>query len=599
MIVAKKITRSTLPALAALALTIVSVSSASAVPTPTELAAMEREAAVAERQAQQEIESLFTRLCPGRCELIDVRAIVGEPRSVGEVTPGFEGEGATGSYTVELQRLEVQYMIDSTLPKPFMSNMPRMLSFRLQRITPDVRVTPIPLEFPRPQAPLMPEEPEEPDMGPPPQVEEEPDMAPEPAKVEEPEPVEEPAVEEEKSWLRELWTTMLPYLPYIVLILVVFGIVAYLLNWFREYQRMKFGAGVVGAGGDEANKGMPDVDELRRELKQSRGVQNEVMRKWIAEDPEAVAALIRMVGPDILDDLKRDISLKAAITEVSAQAARHHEPLSPEQARRVAQEARARITAARVVQTGDDLQGDWEFVEGLSVPALQRIMGNLPARERSYALGKLPSGLRASYMEQMTPQERRELFVGAGSESALSREEAIELASKLREASSEVAHLGSEGSGQAEIILDMLRAVDVGEQEDTLRELRRRRPEVASAVLSNVLLESAIPHAPTNALADAMYRTPIEELTQFMRGTREDVRSRMLEHAPSNVRGAILQELELDIPSNRGEFIDARTAFTATLATQLRREGEDLVALNIRALSGTPSSQGQTPGQEA
>ena len=599
MIVAKKITRSTLPALAALALTIVSVSSASAVPTPTELAAMEREAAVAERQAQQEIESLFTRLCPGRCELIDVRAIVGEPRSVGEVTPGFEGEGATGSYTVELQRLEVQYMIDSTLPKPFMSNMPRMLSFRLQRITPDVRVTPIPLEFPRPQAPLMPEEPEEPDMGPPPQVEEEPDMAPEPAKVEEPEPVEEPAVEEEKSWLRELWTTMLPYLPYIVLILVVFGIVAYLLNWFREYQRMKFGAGVVAGSGDEANKGMPDVDELRRELKQSRGVQNEVMRKWIAEDPEAVAALIRMVGPDILDDLKRDVSLKAAITEVSAQAARQSEPLSPEQARRVAQEARARITAARVVQTGDDLQGDWEFVEGLSVPALQRIMGNLPARERSYALGKLPSGLRASYMEQMTPQERRELFVGAGSESALSREEAIELASKLREASSEVAHLGSEGSGQAEIILDMLRAVDVGEQEDTLRELRRRRPEVASAVLSNVLLESAIPHAPTNALADAMYRTPIEELTQFMRGTREDVRSRMLEHAPSNVRGAILQELELDIPSNRGEFIDARTAFTATLATQLRREGEDLVALNVRALSGTPSNQGQSPGQDA
>ena len=160
----------------------------------SELAAMEREAAVAERQAQQEIEALFTRLCPGRCELIDVRAIVGEPRAVGEVTPGFDGEGATGSYTVELQRLEVQYLIDSTLPKAFMSNMPRMLSFRLQRITPDVRVTPIPLEFPRPQAPLMPEIEEEPDMGPPPKIEEEPDMAPAPPKVEEPEPEEEPKV---------------------------------------------------------------------------------------------------------------------------------------------------------------------------------------------------------------------------------------------------------------------------------------------------------------------------------------------------------------------------------------------------------------------
>jgi hypothetical protein len=69
----------------------------------------------------------------------------------------------------------------------------------------------------------------------------------------------------------------------------------------------------------------------------------------------------------------------------------------------------------------------------------------------------------------------------------------------------------------------------------------------------------------------------------------------MLEHAPSNVRGAILQELELDIPSNRGEYIDARTSFMATLATQLRREGEDLVALNARALTGAPS----TPSTDA
>ena len=81
---------------------------AGAVPTSEELAAMERERAVAERQATRQIESLFGRLCPGRCELIDVEAVVSRPKVVGEITPGFDGEGATSALDVELERLEAR-----------------------------------------------------------------------------------------------------------------------------------------------------------------------------------------------------------------------------------------------------------------------------------------------------------------------------------------------------------------------------------------------------------------------------------------------------------------------------------------------------------
>lgn len=559
-------------------------SDALALPTPGEVAAMQRKRAVAEEEARQEIETLFSRLCPGRCELIEVTAVTSSPGAVGEVTPGFDGLGAVGAYDVKVTRLEARVMIDSTLPRAFMANIPKMLRFRLQRIVPDVRIQPVALEFPKPQMEPMaqPEPIEEPPEEPPapePEIEEPP--APEP-EVEEP-PVVEP--EPETSWLRELWQTFLPYLPYIVLLLILFAIIRTFLNWFRDNKLARHEPTASGAGDGDVAKPMPDSDALRRELTRSRAVQNEVLRLWLREDAESVAILVRMVGPDVLQDVKQDPALRASLAEVSAQAARHSEPLSSNDARRVAQETRARITAARIMDAENNLQGDWDFVQGLTVPTLQRITSKLAAREKGFAIGQLPAALRASFLEQLSTRERRELFMDAGSSEGLDREQAVALATRLREEAESIAHLGDAASGQAAVVIDMLRAVSLSEQEDTLQEISRRRPEIAQAVFSQVCLESTALVAPHDVVSDAMLRTPIETLTAMLRGTRDDVREFLVEQAPSNIRAALIQELELGIPASRSEYLEAREIFTDTLASILQREGEDLVAMNARAMA--------------
>lgn len=563
--------------------------------TASEIAAMERKQAIAEREARDEIEALFGRLCPGRCELIDVKAITSKPVAVGEVTPGFGGEGATSSYDVEVERLEARVMIDSTLPKAFLANIPRMLTFRLQRIVPDVRIQPVALEFPKPQMePLAQPEPIEEPPAPqpePPAPEPEPEVEPE----EEPTPVVEPVEEkEEASWLRELWQTFLPYLPYIVILLIVFGIVQVLLNWFKQnkFARHEPLAGAAAGQGDGEGAMMPDREGLKRELTRSRAVQNEVLRLWLKEDPASVALLVRMIGTDVLQDVKQDPSLKAALAEVSQQAAKQSEPIGANEAQRVAQETRARLTAARIMENEGNLQGDWEFVQGLSVPTLQRVLSKLSAQEKGFAIGQLPPALRASYLEQLSARERRELFMDAGSNDGLDREQAVALATRLREESDAIAHLGDAASGQAAVVIDMLRAVELGEQEDTMREIMRRRPEVAQAVFSQMCLESATLVAPQDVVSDAMLRTPLETLTAMLRGTRQDVRSFLVEQAPSNIRAALIQELELGIPVVRSEYLEARQVFTDTLASILQREGEDLVAINARAI--TSGQVGQT-----
>lgn len=566
--------------------------------TSGERAVIQRKQAVAEAEARQEIESLFSRLCPGRCELIDVNAVISTPKPVGEVTPGFESAGAA-TFDAKLKRLEARVMIDSNLPNNFRANIPAMLRYRLSSVTPNVVITPTILEFPQPQNPPMPPMLAEPPRRryqpqPPAAAPEPPEVKPELPKPEEPvvEPEEKPP-EEKPTWYAQLWKELLPWIPFILMLVVFFALFAAALKRMREAFESKAPEPLATLDGDGPSVEAMDVDVLRQELRQSRGIQNEVLRQWLAQDPEAVATLVRLVGPEILDDLKQDTTLRPMIEVVSQEVARQSDPVTATESQRLERELRSRIMAAKVLQANKSMSGDWEFLQGITAANLVRVMNPLQAREKSYVLGQLPPALRASYMNQMTSQQRKDLFLGAGSGDVLSKVQAKDLAVNLRKASDDIAHIGAEASGQAAIIVDMLRALALGEQTETLSELRARRPEVAQAVLEQVCLESTILHAPREVVADAMQRTSIDTLSRFMRGTLEPLAQAMLAGAPAGIRGALHSEFDLEIPVSRAEFLESRTEFTTMVATVLRRDGHDLASLNLRALD-----QPQGPSQQ-
>src|SRR5690606_25155816 len=97
--------------------------------------------ATAARQAQtqesarQTVQSLFERLCPGRCEIIQVSAVMGAPSPAAVIEPGFEDD-APQAYQGQVESLRVDILLDSTLPGAFRQSIPRMLRYRLQSLAP-------------------------------------------------------------------------------------------------------------------------------------------------------------------------------------------------------------------------------------------------------------------------------------------------------------------------------------------------------------------------------------------------------------------------------------------------------------------------------
>jgi hypothetical protein len=543
-----------------------------------------RQAAV-EMQARQTIDGLFNRLCPGRCELVELSVKMGEPQNVGAVAPGFESV-APQAFAVEAASIDATVLLDSKLPSNFRSNIPRMIEYQLRGLAPQINVRPEQLDFPEPQLQPMP-----PAMVDPPRPAPQAAPAPEPRPATEPVPVAEPDDEgkaaqkvDDATSEESLLEAVAPWIGPLVMVVVLFVMVLILLGRMREFMRMNAG-GEGAPTGDGRREPPVDVDALADTLHGSRAVRNHVLRAWIDDDAEAVAKLVSLVGPEILVDLKADSKLRGKLETVSTYVAQQREPLGPDDKRKLVNEANARINAARVTLDDAGMALDWEFLEGLNVNALRSILQSCTTAEKVFVVSQLPTALRSSYLEGIDSRERRELFLGT-TDDTLGKQDAQALAARLRKAAEEVAHIGSEADGQAALVIDMLETLPLIDQEEVLRELKSTRSDVAQVVLDRICLETTTMHVPGELLADAIHRTSVDTLSGFLRGTRDDVRNHLVKVAPASKRSAILAELELDIAVGKAEFLDARSSFLSTLRDVLRRDGQDLARANLRAIMG-------------
>ncbi|MCG8416690.1 MAG: hypothetical protein MJE77_01950 [Proteobacteria bacterium] len=552
----------------------------------------ETQRAVVEQGVRRVTEQLFARLCPGRCELVEATVTMKEPQPVAGSMPGFESITG-GSYEVEPKVVNLTILLDAKLPGNFRTNIPRMLQYRLRELAPVVDVRPEMLNFPEPQLqPMPPQLPEArgPRSWPQPSARPNTESTPQPENLANAEAQELEASNAEKMAEKGLPRTIIEALaPWLGPIILAVLILALLFPLLRRLRESDANDDLITKGPARVDEVRPDanldIDALRAELLASRAIRNRMLRRWLDEDAESVASLVRLLGPEILVDLKNDVSLSTKLETISEMVAQQTEPLSENERKHLLHRAQARLAAARIVHREQGLAMDWEFLEGLDAGTLTRILAGCTTAESLHVLDQLPPTLRASYLQALDTEQRRELML-ASDAAALGKHDAMALATRLRKAADEVAHMARESSGQVTLIVDMLRALPLDDQEDMLRDLLDTRREVARGVLEQVCLETAVPEVPREFVADALHRTPIETLVAFLRGTRDEVRDQILHITPLSKRSALTAELSLDVPVGKDEFLQARQAFTSTLRDIVRRDGHDIADANTRVLSG-------------
>ena len=561
-----------------------------AAPTAGDLTLMRSKQGEVEHISRQRLESLFSRLCPGRCELIDLRVNVNTPKAVGRVLPGFDTPTAS---EVTISGIEAKVMVDSSLPRNFRSNLPQMSRYRLSDLSSNVVITPIYLKFPQPQLPPTPPlRPEIPQTRPKPEPPAEPPKAVKPVEPE-PKPPPAPPLPKEESLL----DLLMPWVPLLVIMAFASLLFLLILRQLKQLQEalLKSRASEerpqpewMKQAEEEAKdreRPMPELDELARRLKESRNVQNKVLRRWIADDIQEVAHLVHLLGASILNDLKQDRTLKTQFETLSQRVAHQRTPLSSAQAWRISHALQARLTAAHVLHDERAQSAAWEFLHGLSLHTLHHLFTPLTSAEQSHFISQLPVDFRGAFLNQLTPEQRQEMMLYAGAEVSFSRSKSIDFAHRLKRVSEELSPLSQEMGAQASLIIDMLNVLPFHAQLESLIPLERQRPEIAHAVLHQMCLEGVILESPIEALTEALIRTPFDEMICVMRGLPEVLQRQLLSASPPQQSATYLEELELRLPVRQADFLTARASFLHILSSALKREGIELFDLNMRVMS--------------
>lgn len=530
----------------------------------------------AETSAREIVGNVFERLCPGRCELIEVEAVMGPVRADALAEPGFETDGE-GSYEAAVQSLRVDILVDSTLPGSFRQNLPRMLRHRLRELAPTVEIRRESVAFPPPQAePMAPvaQDPLPRFSAPIPRLPT-PEADEPPPRSEPDEPVAPAAATPSAD---ATWLAIIPWIGGLLLALVLAAVLLALVR--RLGERPPGGTPSTGEADrpDERRRAARLRREVEDAIDQSRGAVNRALARWVQEDPEAVAQLVSEFGPDLLADLRKRQRLAAALEQVGEHLIRRPGSMDPAAEIALFEQARARLAAARIEV---DEEGTFEFLEGMGSQALRALLGDLHARERAYVLSELSATTRAELLVQLPAAERRQLALGAASSGTLSPREKRAVVARVRAAADEQRGTGDGRPGWV-LARELLSWMDAEEQVQLVEELRRGQPELADPLLEAAVLEGAVPWIAPAVLADAAIQAPVDVLTSFLQGTphRGTVEAALSEAT----RRVVTSELAVSRSPDRAEFARARETYLALVAERLRQVGTSIRDLNLRAL---------------
>jgi hypothetical protein len=529
-----------------------------------------------EESARQTVQSLFERLCPGRCEIIQLSAVMGEAAAAALVEPGFEEDGPQ-AYEGQVTSLRVDILLDAALPGSFRQSIPRMLRFRLASLAPVVEVRTETLAFPEPQAEPAPPVVREPPRAwaPPPPMPALPEPAPQ---VERATPEPEPAPEVSTE---DLWTRAIPWIGGVLIALILAALILILLRRLTQRGTPDAQGNVAGL---EANTDLEARGRARRELEDAlrdkRAVANAALRRWVLERPEAVARFVKLFGAETLKDLRSSDEAAPALARVARHLVAHPEPLTDAEEGTTLQEARARFAAAELE---DGRSAEWEFLEGLSSAQLKRLLEGATVSERACVLAELPAGSRSGFVAALSESERAELLLGA-SAPPLGASDLRRLQSRLRAAADGLR--GQRGGAAGGLIGDLIRTVPAGEQAELAKRLLADQPEAGEALLDGVLLEGSLAHLPSGVLGDASMQIQIETLVAFLGGTEPAIRDVVIAQLSPRTRSAVSTELGVSGPVPRQRFFDAREALVTAVADVMLREGSSLRRANAHALRG-------------
>lgn len=515
----------------------------------------------AEDRARADVADLLRVLCPEQCVLLSVRAQMDEEETGGPVTPGFD---APGVRTVPVVRaMQTSVLVDQRLPAQFRTRVKTLIAQRLKGAGFPAEIALEQVSFP---------------MKNPPYLEAQPPAAKPPPPTVEPQ-VTLPKPEPVGPRLQEKLLEQAPLLAVMVLlgvVVLILGVLLYLAT--RRPQEIAYEEQAAPPVAQPqpapiAHEALSAsrLRKLEKQLVDDRGLRNAVVREALGRSEHVlVARWVRELGDFLLDDLRGDGTIAEPLAAVAAETVK---PVDPAARLLALQDLEGRALAARLARGGE--ASAFSFLEGVREEAFIIVIAAVSPGAQEVALRMAPPHLRAAAMRALPMERRQEIALAWARKPEVSAQYALAAADELRDQLADL-QVGSTDADRA--LSDVLDSLPQKEQDALLEQLRR---EGDPRIVSGLLTESALAHAPADLLGVVVLGLPPARLVDYLAGADDAARAHLLGACPLAMRREVEEELSLRPVSPPEVFIAARRELMAKVRSESTRRG--LKPADVRA----------------
>lgn len=512
----------------------------------------------AEERGRAEVADLLKSLCPEQCILLSVQARVEAQELPVDPTPGFDA--AASPVVPELRSVEASVLVDSRLPAPFRARVKALVGQRLSALGVPAKVALEQVSFPQKNpAYLDPPPPKPPEIKP-----------PDAAKPEIASATPAAAMKLDERLLQH--APLLAVVAMLGLVLLVLGGLFFLAARPRPQPEpiYDFAPAPEPEQPEAPAEGFPAarLRKLEKQLVDERALRNSIVREALGRGEHAlVARWVRELGDFLLEDVRGDGALGAALSGVAAEVVK---PVDAGTRSASLQELEGRAIAARLARANED--DAFAFLEGVRPEAFAAASAGLPASARELALRLAPAHLRAAALRSLEPAARQEIAVAWARKPQVSASYALAAADELRARLAQLS--GAPPADRA--LADLLDTLSRAEQDALVDRLRREGSSVAGLVT-----ESALASAPADAVAAAALRMAPEKLLACLAGADALVLDAVLSALPQKLTAEMKEELSLGSRGS-GDFFAARRELLDRLHEELNRRGIGAPGLSAR-----------------
>jgi flagellar motor switch protein FliG len=287
-------------------------------------------------------------------------------------------------------------------------------------------------------------------------------------------------------------------------------------------------------------------DEMLGNIMREPKVSKETFTRMLKDDGvEQTAKYLHIFGHLIIMELFEDTNLSRDLYALSEYFHKSRFSLTLQDEFDLLSDLKTKFTASEIRVLSSKSSNKFEFLNRLDPAQIHNLIAEEKSQVQSIVLTQLDKKRRMAVFDMYQGNNKVGLMTELSRADAIPRDYMQNVAKALSRKVHARPEFDTENLRSSDIILDLLERNGLNEQIEILAGIQQSNPDTARGLLMKLVTVEILPYLKDGHLLELILGLEREDLVTFLAGTRDHIRSLLLNKAPAELAASWIEDLQV------------------------------------------------------